>query len=163
MYLFFTTSLSHKCFWSSSASSLFKPQSQQKLSAFIVCWKFLEASWSNSVDPDQTAPIGAVWSGSTLFAFLLKFIKNVSKSMQQMTKQMTFSDAFFSGALRVNNLDFNSWRFACWAFLHACLLLIFLITPFSKNSFMNTMELSNILEPDQAQCFVGHDLGPNCL
>ena len=23
---------------------------------------------ANSVDPDQTAPIGAVWSGSTLFA-----------------------------------------------------------------------------------------------
>ena len=25
-------------------------------------------SWANSVDPDQTAPRGAVWSGSTLFA-----------------------------------------------------------------------------------------------
>ena len=24
--------------------------------------------WANSVDPDQTAPGGAVWSGSTLFA-----------------------------------------------------------------------------------------------
>ena len=23
---------------------------------------------ANSVDPDQTAPLGAVWSGSTLFA-----------------------------------------------------------------------------------------------
>ena len=27
---------------------------------------------ANSVDPDQTAPIGAVCSGSTLFAFILK-------------------------------------------------------------------------------------------
>ena len=26
--------------------------------------------WANSVDPDQTAPRGAVWSGSTLFAAL---------------------------------------------------------------------------------------------
>ena len=26
---------------------------------------------ANSVDPDQTAPIGAVCSGSTLFAFML--------------------------------------------------------------------------------------------
>ena len=25
-------------------------------------------SIANSVDPDQTAPLGAVWSGSTLFA-----------------------------------------------------------------------------------------------
>ena len=24
--------------------------------------------WANSADPDQTAPRGAVWSGSTLFA-----------------------------------------------------------------------------------------------
>ena len=25
-------------------------------------------AWVNSADPDQTAPRGAVWSGSTLFA-----------------------------------------------------------------------------------------------
>ena len=25
-------------------------------------------AWANSADPDQTAPEGAVWSGSTLFA-----------------------------------------------------------------------------------------------
>ena len=29
---------------------------------------------TNSVDPDQTAPIGAVCSGSTLFASILKDI-----------------------------------------------------------------------------------------
>ena len=28
---------------------------------------------ANSVDPDQTAPIGAVYSGPTLFASILKF------------------------------------------------------------------------------------------
>ena len=26
---------------------------------------------ANSVDPDQTAPEGAVWSGSTLFAYAI--------------------------------------------------------------------------------------------
>ena len=31
---------------------------------------------TNSVDPDQTAPIGAVCSGSTLFASILKFVNN---------------------------------------------------------------------------------------
>ena len=31
--------------------------------------KFLDRQvWANSADPDQTAPTGAVWSGSTLFA-----------------------------------------------------------------------------------------------
>ena len=29
------------------------------------------ASQTNSVDPDQTAPVGAVWSGSTMFASML--------------------------------------------------------------------------------------------
>ena len=34
---------------------------------------------------------------------------------------------------------------------------------FSKNSFGNTIRVSNILEPDQARRFVGPDLGSNCL
>ena len=32
---------------------------------------------TNSVDPDQAAPIRAVCSGSTLFASILKFVINV--------------------------------------------------------------------------------------
>ena len=44
------------------------------LSVFVVCWIFLQTFQTyfciqaNSVDPDQTATKGAVWSGSTLFA-----------------------------------------------------------------------------------------------
>ena len=44
------------------------------LSAEVVCCKYLpnitdELSIdANNVHPEQTAPIGAVWSGSTLFA-----------------------------------------------------------------------------------------------
>ena len=30
-------------------------------------------TYANNVDPDQTAPEGAVWSGSTLFAIPLIF------------------------------------------------------------------------------------------
>ena len=43
-------------------------------SVYVVCWIFLQTSQicfciqANSEDPDQTAPRGAVWSGSTLFA-----------------------------------------------------------------------------------------------
>ena len=42
-------------------------------SAVVVCCKKLPSITdnlsieANSVDPEQTAPIGAVWSGSTLF------------------------------------------------------------------------------------------------
>ena len=31
----------------------------------------LNSGMANSVDPDQTAPEGAVWSGSTLFAYAI--------------------------------------------------------------------------------------------
>ena len=57
---------------------------------------------ANSVDPDQTAPIGAVCSGSTLFASILKLVSNVRQLFAAERLQQTFSDAFFLGALRVN-------------------------------------------------------------
>ena len=53
---------------------------------------------ANSVDPNQTAPIGAVCSGSTLFASIL----NSSVMLGNYSQQTTFSYAFFLGALRVN-------------------------------------------------------------
>ena len=47
---------------------------------------------ANSVAPDQTAPIGAICSGSRLFASLLVSSVMLGKYLQQTT----FSDAFFS-------------------------------------------------------------------
>ena len=38
---------------------------------------------ANSVDPDQTAPIGAVWSGSTLFASILNSSLMFGNYLQQ--------------------------------------------------------------------------------
>ena len=40
---------------------------------------------ANNVDPDQTAPIGAVCSGSTLFASLLDSSVMLSNNLQQTT------------------------------------------------------------------------------
>ena len=40
---------------------------------------------ANSVDPDQTAPIGAVCSGSMLFASILNFSVILGNYLQQMT------------------------------------------------------------------------------
>ena len=45
---------------------------------------FLEASMANRVDPDQTAPIGAVYSGSTLFASILNSSVLLGNFLQQM-------------------------------------------------------------------------------
>ena len=44
-----------------------------------------------------------------------------------------------------------------------CRLLFFFKSTFSKNSFRNTIRVSNSLDPGQARRFVGPGLGPNCL
>ena len=59
---------------------------------------------ASSVDPDQTAPIGAVCSGSILFASILNSSVMLGNYLQQTTSaDIIFSDAFSLGALRVNN------------------------------------------------------------
>ena len=60
-------------------------QSQQKSSAFLVHLNVYEASMANSVEPDQTALIGAVCSGSTLFASILNSSVMLGNYLQQMT------------------------------------------------------------------------------
>ena len=57
---------------------------------------------ANSVDPDQTAPIGAVCSGSTLFASILNLSVMEGNYLQQTTSaDGIFRYIFFFGALRV--------------------------------------------------------------
>ena len=55
---------------------------------------------ANSVDPDQTAPIGAVCSGSTLFASILIFVSNL--------RQLFAADDF---SRRHFQMLFFTWRF----------------------------------------------------
>ena len=58
---------------------------------------------ANSVDPDQTVPIGAVCSGSTLFASILNLLVMLGNYLQQTTSaDDIFRCIFFLGALRVN-------------------------------------------------------------
>ena len=59
---------------------------------------------ANSEDPNQTAPIGAVCSGSTLFASML----NSSVMLGNYLQQTTFSDAFFLGSFCFKAL--TSWQ-----------------------------------------------------
>ena len=58
---------------------------------------------ANSVDPDQTAPIGAVCSGSTLFPSIPKLVSNVRQlfAADNFSRQH-FQMHFFLGALRVS-------------------------------------------------------------
>ena len=54
---------------------------------------------TNSVDPEQTAPIGAVYSGSTLFASIL----NSSVMLGNFLQPTTSADSIFRCIF--------SWRF----------------------------------------------------
>ena len=56
---------------------------------------------ANSVDPDQTAPIGAVCSGSTRFASLLNLSVMLGNHLQQMTSAEDILRCIFLGILRV--------------------------------------------------------------
>ena len=57
---------------------------------------------ANSVDPDQTAPIGAVCSGSTLFVSILNTSVKLGNYLQQTTSaDDIFRCIFFLCALRV--------------------------------------------------------------
>ena len=51
---------------------------------------------ANSVDPDQTALIGAVCSGSTLFASILNSSVMLGNYFQQTTSADDTLDVFFS-------------------------------------------------------------------
>ena len=92
---------------------------------------------ANSVDPDKTAPIGAVCSGSTLFAFILNLSVMLSNYLQQTTSAGDiFRCIFFLGASRVN--------FTCLVISHAlCRLLTFAKqSTFSNFSKMKTIRAS---------------------
>ena len=57
---------------------------------------------ANSVVPDQTAPIGAVCPGPTLFASILNSSVMLGNYLQQTTSvDNIFRCIFFLGALRV--------------------------------------------------------------
>ena len=60
---------------------------------------------ANSVDPDRTAPIGAVCSGSTLFASILNFVSNYRQlfAADNFSRQH-FQMHFFLGPLGANTL-----------------------------------------------------------
>ena len=59
---------------------------------------------ANSVDLDQTAPIGTICSGSTMFASLLNSSVILGNYLQQMTSADDIFRCIFLGALRVKNI-----------------------------------------------------------
>ena len=52
-----------------------------KMYVFLSSTKIVEASQTNIVDPDQTAPVGAVWSGLTMFASMLMLNRHLQMQL----------------------------------------------------------------------------------
>ena len=66
---------------------------------------------ANNVDPDQTAPIGAVCFGSTLFASIPNSPVMVVNYLQQTTSaDNIFRCIFFLALLRVKHWNINGRR-----------------------------------------------------
>ena len=59
---------------------------------------------ANNVDPDQTAPIGAFCSGSTLFASILNSSVMLGNYLQHTT---TFLDAFYPWCFKGLNIPLD--------------------------------------------------------
>ena len=88
---------------------------------------------------------------------------------------LTFSENSFGNTIRVSNgwdpdQDWHfeefrvNWPLACWVFFPAFVIgWLFSKSTFSKNSFKNTIRVSNGWDSDQDRHFVGPDLGPNYL
>ena len=73
----------------------------------VVCFtrllKCLRSLYGKSVDTDQTASIGAVFSGSTVFASILNLSVMLGNYLQQRTSaDDIFRCIIFLGAFRVN-------------------------------------------------------------
>ena len=63
---------------------------------------------ANSVDPDQTAPIGAVCSGSTLFASILNLSVMLDNYLQQTTSaEDIFRCSFFLVLKGLSQMDWS--------------------------------------------------------
>ena len=58
---------------------------------------------------------------------------------------------------------FNSLPTGNIHMLFCRLLIFFKYNYFEKKKVRNTIRVSNSLDPDQARCYVGPDLNPNCL
>ena len=72
----------------------------------------------NSVDPDQTAPIG----GSTLFASIHKFVSNVRQlfAPDDFSRRIFFRNIFFMALEGLKDAYCQtSWKIPSWKFIQS--------------------------------------------
>ena len=88
---------------------------------------------AHSVDPDQTAPIGAVCSGSALFASILNSSVMLGNYLLHTTSaDDIFKCIFFLGALRI---DPEAESFKRMLFMESCAVIQLMVSPSVSLSF----------------------------
>ena len=99
------------------------------------------------MDPDQTAPIGAVCSGTTLFASILNLSVMLGNYLQQTTSS---EDIFRFIFFRVNLFYLLYNTFAYWVILHLLSSAGFSLLLFSIFAFQNQLfgEIISELPPE---------------
>ena len=85
---------------------------------------------ANSVDPDQTAPIGAVCSGSMLFASILNLSVMLGNYLQQTTSADDIFRCIFFWRKRVKSVT------EFWPFTHSRNSFNFVSTQYFENELM---------------------------
>ena len=78
-----------------------------------LCPKHAVNGMANSVDPDQTAPLGAVWSGSALFAQIC-LSKNCTWQLCQWLKAFLWSHILQPGTFKLNPVTFEHCKSWLW-------------------------------------------------
>ena len=103
---------------------------------------------TNSVDPDQTAPIGAVCSGSILFASVL----NSSVMLGNYLQQTTSADDIFRYIFFLGTLGVNTCQAEYFYILHSLPIFYSANLQNSSCKYFLPIRVENSLDPDQLTC-----------
>ena len=103
------------------------------------------------------------WSNCSIFHDVFKNICSISTASKALSWGKGLTESCNrrgcgrqKSILHVNSLPAGNFS------MFFCRMVIFSKSTFSKNSFRNTIRVSNSLDLDQAKHFVAPDEGPNC-
>ena len=121
---------------------------------------------ANSVDPDQTALIGAGCSGSTLFASILNSSIMLALFAADVFSRRHFQMHFFLGALRVNIASETDKLFLvvwlCLTFMVNHRLVNWINEPARKTKCFSLLEPVSVLQKVQVGIYAYQRLRATC-
>ena len=143
----------------------------------FICWCLLVAFISNNMDPDQTTPYWAVWSGFIVFDSMIKVIWSAFEKCSRHNKQTTFFRTKNIGRIRVNTfINFltlyalmDSSFFVLFnkvGMVHCIYWGVMGYNFHIKNLFLSlkiVFVIANSVDPDEMPHYTAFHLGLHCL